>query len=334
MKKATIFAVITAMLILAGCAESRSAQSDAPEPSTAAQTGEAPQSAEIAAPETEASWRYELTTWKIEDEFIGEDGVKLASVDYAYPELTAVCEGDEGVCGTMPEEVQSVLEAFNQGVRDYVLTLDTAKYLGGMAQEQYNEMGEEYRRYFAAYEGATQIVGTYEHGDLLDVQLLQSGYWGGAHGGEEYRNLHFDLREGKFFALSDLTDTPDRLHDLIAEDIISGIYEQNEESWYFDSFFETIRGREEYNVSFGEAGVTVIFDEYEIAPYLSRFDIVLSSVSEIWGKPDFRNGAVRGAISAQKRPPAERGRALLNNQFYLHDLLVHTCGCSAVLRGL
>lgn len=280
MKKAAVFAFISAMLILTGCAESRSAQSSAPEPSTAAQTDEARQSEQSDA--QEAVRHYELTTRKIKDEFTGEDGVKLASVGYAYPELSAVCEGGKGVCGTMPEEVQSVLEAFNQGVWDYVQTLDTAGDLGGMAQEQYNEMGEEYRQYFTAYEGATQITGAYEHGDLLEVQLLQSGYWGGAHGGEEYRNLHFDLKEGKFFVLSDVTDTPDRLHDLIAEDIINVIFDREEENRYSDGFSEAIRGREEYNVAFGEAGVGVIFDEYEIAPYASGMPEFTVPYEKIW----------------------------------------------------
>ncbi len=293
MKRTAIIAMLLSLLLLipTGCAGKNEAQKAAlPEPQTptaAAQVTQQPQSAT-----PEPVWRYEVRKTTAADRY--EDaGVLLASINYEFPELVPVCDGGDGNAKP-PEDVQAVADAFNSGVWSYVLKLEDVRDLGQTALQQYNEMGPEYREYFTAYWGMTEVADPYERGDLLEVSMFGSTYWGGAHGAETIRNFHFDLKTGEFFELADLTDEPEKLHDMISEDIVNGIYDRSEEDWYFDSFYQTIREREEYNVSFGEDGVSVIFDEYEIAPYAS-------------GMPEFE-------IPYEKlaRFLNERGRRILN----------------------
>lgn len=267
-----VIMLLLLLLSLAGCAGKAETQSTDALAQSAAQTPEEQSAEPTDAPEQasapEASWRYELKTTKAADKY-EDGGVLLASIDYDYPELELVCDGEDGKCGEPPEEMLAVVDAFNGGVWQYVLELEDVRDLGKTAMEQYNETDPEYRQYFTAYYGMSEVSEPYWRGDLLEVSMFTSTYWGGAHGAESSRNFHFDLKTGEFFELSDLTDRPEKLHKLISDDIINGIYERGEEGWYFDGFAQTIEGREEYNVSFGEDGVDVIFDEYEIAPYAS-----------------------------------------------------------------
>lgn len=266
--KKTLALAILLLLLLTGCAgKPAEAPSDAA-PQSPAPAAQAQPSDPAAAAEPEVTWRYEVKTENVKDKY--EDaGVMLATTDNDYPVLELVCDGEEGKCGEPPEEMQAVVDAFYKGSWGYMLELDTAYELGKMALEQYNETDPEYRQYFPTYYNWTEIGETRQAGDLIEVQVFGSTYLGGAHGVEEIKNFHFDLKTGEFFELSDLTDEPEKLRQVIADDIVNGIFEHNGEGEYFDGFAQTIEGREAYNVSFGEDGMTVIFDEYEIAPYAS-----------------------------------------------------------------
>lgn len=278
---AVVAAFFFLMLILAGC-KGQASQPAAPAAPAVPEPAQQTAAAQPQTPEPEATWHYELTKQTTKDEFIGEDDVKLASIDYEYPELTAVCEGDKDKCAEMPADVKATLDAFNNGVRDYILSLETAAGLAEMAKEQYNETDSEYRKYFAAYYATMEVVNARIAGDLAEAQLFGSVYYGGAHGVENVKNFHFDLKTGEFFELSDLTDTPEKLHDMIAGDIVDGIYDGGGEGEYFDGFDATIRSREQYNVALNEDGVEVIFDEYEIAPYASGLPTFTVPYEKIW----------------------------------------------------
>ena len=273
MKRTTVIATILAiLLVLAGCAAEEQTRPAAADGTAAERTEEERQTPAAVEPEPEpepepeAAWHYEVKTENVKDKY-EDGGVVLAKTDNDYPVLELVCDGGDGK--QPPEEMQTVADAFNRGSWGYMLELDSAYELGVSALEQYNGTDAAYRQYFSPYSDITEICSTYEHGELLDVQIFHSVYWGGAHGAEDFRNFHFDLKTGEFFELSDLTDTPEKLRSAIAGDIIDGIFERGEERAYFDGFAQTIKEREEYNVSFGEDGISVIFSEYEIAPYAS-----------------------------------------------------------------
>lgn len=266
-KTAILAAALSALLILAGCAGGKQTEAPAEQPQTAQTVQEQPKASESPAAEEPPAptWHYEVKTTTAADKY-EDGGVLFASIDYDFPELVPVCDsGDKSA--EPPQEVKAISDAFYEGSWGYILGLEDVRELGSAARQQYNEMGEEYRQYFTAYWGTTEVSRTYERGDLLDVSIFHSAYWGGAHGSADEKNLHFDLKTGEFFELNDLSDTPEELRGMIAEDIIDGIYDRGEEDWYFDGFAQTVREHESYNVSFGEDGVSVVFDEYDIAPY-------------------------------------------------------------------
>lgn len=251
-------------LSLAGCT---SPAANTPTPAVTAPATQLPSQSAAPAetPAQEVTWEYALTTETVSDEYANEEGVVLATVSYTYPVLTAVSSTKAGQ--KAPNSVQRVVDRFNLGIQDYVDSLYTAEELGQQAREQYEGTDPEYRSYWSPYYCWTESGDTFRQGDFLEARVFRTTYWGGAHGAEEIRNFHYDLGTGTFVELTDLTDDWPGLHDLIAEDVIDGIFARGEENWYNDGFSQTIRDRESYNVSFGEEGVSVIFDEYEIGAY-------------------------------------------------------------------
>ncbi len=275
-KSISVLLALALTVSLAGCAAKPAAPSAAP---GTAGSNAVPEKLPEA---PKLTWHYELTTKKTEGEAKNDEGVVLATNSYELPVLIAVCD-DKASGRQPPAEVQKILDAFNDEIADYqqtVLTAATDIAVG--AQEQYSETSEEYRQYFVSYYEDTEVIGSRIAGDLAEVCMMECGYWGGAHGAEYIRNLHFDLTEGKFVELNDLTDASARLRAEIAEDIIEEIYDRGEEDWYFDDFAQSIRESETYNVSFEEDGLIVIFGEYEIAPYASgmpEFSIPYEKIS-------------------------------------------------------
>ncbi|MBE7004406.1 MAG: DUF3298 domain-containing protein [Ruminococcaceae bacterium] len=274
MKRA--LSLVLALLLALSCAacSGQSAPQPAKEPAQQTEPAVQPSSSEPQPqsepePAKEAVWHYTLTTQTAADRCVldDNDSTVLATTSYEYPVLSA--ESDGGAGQEPPEAVRRVVDAFNSGVQSYLSGLTSAGELGETAKQQYLETDPEYRTYFTAYYGATEVCYTRQTDELLEIQLFESYYWGGAHGVESFENLHFDLGTGSFFELADLTDDAPRLHDLIAETIIEDIFDRGEENWYFENFAQSIRERKIYNVSLDAEGFNVIFDEYEIAAYAS-----------------------------------------------------------------
>lgn len=212
----------------------------------------------------EAAWRYVLTTETRTEEERNDAGVLLATTSYELPTLSAVCDD---ASQEPPEAQRTVCEAFNRRVAAYAESLTTAKQLAGDAEEQYNEMGEEYRENFPTYTEELRVSESRRFGDLLEVSFQTYGYWGGAHGGASFFTWHFDLSEGAFFEPADLSDRPEELNRMIADEIIAAIEQANEADGLFEDYAETIRAKDSFEVYFGTDAMDVGFEQYEIAPY-------------------------------------------------------------------
>ncbi len=267
MKK--VFALLLTLslaLTLCGCA---------PRETPAAPDTDGASSAEPAKPEEPAeAWDYELTTETSTEERKNEDGVLLVTWSYEQPALRLKNEKGEIFSAEQPargatQEQLDVCGAFNDASSARMAAAREAlDAMEADARELFTERDAESGGDFPTFASENTVGTVYRSGDLLDVLLSGYSYWGGAHGGMGYENLHFDLKTGEFFTLADLTDRPAELCGALADEILNQIYAGEEWEYYFDDFEETIRGAEDYNVSFGETGLTAIFGQYELAPYV------------------------------------------------------------------
>ena len=265
----TSLLALALVLSLIGCG-SQTAQSEA--------SGSAYEKPEENTPQEEASgiedkpqtgtaaWRYVLTTDKWTEEKKNDEGVLLAETSYELPKLEAICDGEDA-SQTPPEAQRKVCEAFNSRVAELSQSLNTAEKLAEIAQEQYIEMSEEYRKSFGNYTEELRISESCQRGDLLEVSFQTYGYWGGAHGGSSFFSWHYDLADGKFIELADLSDQPEKLNQMIANEIIRSIENGTDTDEYVEDYAKTIRAKESFEVSFGTDAMSVIFSQYEIASY-------------------------------------------------------------------
>ena len=214
------------------------------------------------------AWHYVLTTEKRTEKKRNDEGFLLAETSYELPKLDVICDRGDAP-QTPPEEQRKVCEVFNSRVAELSQSLNTVEKLAENAQEQYNEMSEEYRRSFGNYSEELSVSESRQSGDLLEVSFQTYGYWGGAHGGSSFFSWHYDLADGKFIELADLCDEPEKLNQMVANEIISSIEKGNETDGYFEDYAETIRAKERFEVSFGADAMTVTFSQYEIACYAS-----------------------------------------------------------------
>ena len=262
---------LTLVLSLIGCG-SQTAQSEASRPAAekpAENTAQEEANGAEDKPQTGTiAWHYVLTTDKRTEEKKNAEGVLLAETSYELPKLEAICDGGDTSL-TPPEAQRKVCEAFNSRVAELSRSLNSAEKLAESAQEQYNEMSEEYRKSFGNYTEELRVSESRQRGDLLEVSFQTYGYWGGAHGGSSFFSWHYDLADGKFIELADLSDEPEKLNQMVANEIISSIEKGNETDGYFEDYAETIRAKERFEVSFGADAMTVTFSQYEIACYAS-----------------------------------------------------------------
>jgi hypothetical protein len=286
---------LTLVLSLIGCG-SQTAQSEASRPAAekpAENTAQEEANGAEDKPQTGTiAWHYVLTTDKRTEEKKNAEGVLLAETRYELPKLEAICDGGDA-SQTPPEAQRRVCEVFNSRVAELSKSLTTVEKLAESAQEQYTEMSEEYRKSFGSYTEELRVSESRQRGDLLEVSFQTYGYWGGAHGGSSFFSWHYDLADGKFIELADLSDQPDKLNQMVANEIISSIENGADTDEYVEDYAEIIRAKEGFEVSFGADAMTVIFSQYEIASYA-------------FGIPTFE-------ISYDKLAPLlnERGRRLL-----------------------
>lgn len=239
---------------------------------TQEQTDPAP--SETEAPETrEVRWSYNLRIDTTEDAYDSDDGVRLASTTYERPVLELVSDGDAEA--VPPEAMQTVCGAFNERFDEFYNVSEgddryywsSAAGLGATALEQYEAMDEAYRGDFFAYWYNVSVSSYRLEGDLIEIALEFDSYTGGAHGAHSTEGFHFDLQEGAFFELSDLTDAPDGLAGALADEISLQIVTSDEADEYFPGYGTTIKNYGDYKFMLGDDSLTVIFGEYEIAPY-------------------------------------------------------------------
>ena len=225
-------------------------------------------------------WHYALTVETTAAEHKNEDGVLLAATYYEMPRLTLEAEGDASGWEP-PEEMQAVCDLFNTSIDRSALWGGTPWDVAAEAESLY-EARKEYGGEFMQLAEEFRLQETHLAGDLLSVR--GEGYinLGGMHPDWDYAAWNFDLTEGSFFTLSDLTDRPEELHDALVQNLIDRIYASEKWEAYYEDVEEILRGTPEFKVSFGEESMTVWFSEYEIAPFVAgipEFEIPYAEIS-------------------------------------------------------
>lgn len=106
--------------------------------------------------------------------------------------------------------------------------------------------------------------------DLLTVE--KEGYHypiGAAHGMPSRQYYHFNFKTGQRYYLADLFQPDSDYRDAITQRINSMISAASKQKLYYGEQLDSIRSDQEFSVS--EAGLKVIFQPYEIAPYAAGF---------------------------------------------------------------
>lgn len=207
----------------------------------------------------DGEWSYVLKIETIEDEYFGDGGTLFASVSYERPVLELVCDGDAD--SIPPAAMQAVCDSFNRHYDEIYADL-SAETQGKSAEETYREIGFRY-----TYENEIKVIASRVDGDLVEIELQQYSYCGGAHGGAARWGCHFDLREAAFFTLADLTDDDAGLSRAVSDEILRQIDATGAGEYYFNGYEDTIRNKDAQEFTLGETSLTVIFGEYEIASY-------------------------------------------------------------------
>ena len=230
----------------------------------------------------EVDWSYSLRIDQTGSEYESEDGVHLASVSYERPVLEVVSDVDF-YGATPPDEMQEVCDRFNEKLDDIYPDPYSVPEICESARNLYDQMDENARVSFHTFIEEVTVKNYRIDGDLAEFVIERYGYRGGAHGGATRVGYHFDLKNGEYFTLSDVTDDIDALNAAVAEEIIIQVYKNGEDNYYLSpGYADTINGYKDFNVSLGDDSLTVIFGEYEIGPYAAgiiEFEIPYGIVS-------------------------------------------------------
>ncbi len=272
MKKLLIALSAAALaLSLCACAQKAPAASVASETGSAASIGTEPEPVEAQALQEDEVWHYELTTQTASEEYKADDGTLLAAWSFEEPILIFRSESGKSFSGHLPnlgvtEEQIAIAKAFNDGIaafeRESLMSFEGVK---SEAWEQYDwKTSQKIEFQPLVYE--MTVEKSRLHGDLLSVLTCEYVNLGGAHPDWACKSRNFDLATGEFFTPNDLTDDPAALRKAIADHIVSDIYVSEEYEYYNDDFEETVRAEEDFTAYFDETGMTVFFEEYEIAP--------------------------------------------------------------------
>jgi len=259
----TAFALVIAA---AGCSGGGASQPQSASADVSA--AQASASAPSAPAGSEKVWHYEVKTENYSNEYKNGNGELMASVNYEYPVLAAVDEDGriyDGEGEAPSKEMLDACEAFNSVLVESDFE-DAFNGLCKMADENL-KLSEEYGGFFSPCFEELSIDSVYMTGSMASVDGSVYSYWGGAHPDGGKITFNFDLEEGDFFELDDLTDEPENMRRLISDRILDEIYEDSYDVGLFEGFEEEVYALNEIEYSFNENGLGVTFPEYTIGPH-------------------------------------------------------------------
>ncbi len=270
MKKAiSLTLTLVLALSLTACAKKDSAPEMVPaipaQPveTTPAETAEEPQ-------EQAAIYTTEART--VETEITAEDGTVVGNTKCTLNYLTT----DGG------EEMQAVCKTFNDAMDAFAAeTYAEDSEFAAHSREVYEWQTSENIEFMPCYDEFA-VTDTLMSDTMLSIVGAGSNYTGGAHPNNYMMAWNYDLRNGKFFTLNDLTDDPAALRAAIADEVFFQIAAESDSEMYNEDYADTLRATEDFNVYFQTGNMmTVWFDEYVIAPHaagIPAFSMELSVI--------------------------------------------------------
>lgn len=215
----------------------------------------------------------QTTNWSLlirEEEWnvYADDGRMLVQASYARPQLAEDGDGE-----TMTTN-DAVAGAINHYFEDWMTKqLEFLDDVTEMAQEHYGLSGEDDRWDTEDY-SYTDIVKTdyWKGGRLLCIRMEYSTYSGGAHPNSWREAVSFDLMTGRTVTVPDLTDDLDALTEAVTEKLLlaitqTDIWMENGADGFFPDYADTVAEWMDKPLIFGQEGMTVVFNAYDIASY-------------------------------------------------------------------
>lgn len=198
-----------------------------------------------------------------------EDGRLLVQASYARPEL--VEDGDGEVVTTN----EAVAVALNRYFEDWMTQqLQFLDDVAEMAQEHYGLSDGEDERWGTEGYSYTDIVKTdyWRGGLLLCFRMEYSTYSGGAHPNSWREAVSFDLATGRTVTVPDMTDDLEGLKAAVTDKLLLAITQTD--TWteygadgFFPDYAGTVAEWMDKTLLFGDEGITVVFNAYDIASY-------------------------------------------------------------------
>lgn len=107
---------------------------------------------------------------------------------------------------------------------------------------------------------------------LLCVSMNYISYSGGAHPNSWRMSVSFDLNDGRYVKITDLTDDPEGMRDAVAENLMyqikkSQVWAEVGEEGFFEDYPQSLQEWMDHCLVFGDSGITVVYNPYTLAPY-------------------------------------------------------------------
>lgn len=135
---------------------------------------------------------------------------------------------------------------------------------------------------------------------VLSFVFTDVSFTGGVHPNSYSNARNYNLRTGELIHIADITDDFGNLKNLISNYIKQNALSENVQDMYYENWQESIDDEiADYNWYFSEDGITIIINEYIIAPHAAGIIFFTIPYSELDGsiKPDFMPKKMNGNIN-------------------------------------
>ncbi len=187
-----------------------------------------------------------------------EDGITLAELTATFPQIV-----------NLPDTI--VMDLINHSIQDYIRLEGGYDGVMETALGDYKEGVEWVDFTTNHYSLDVQVEPELQSDKLFSVCYEFAAYMGGAHPDHWTRVEMYDIATGELVLLESMITDMDAFHEKVAELLLKQIEETGmaEHESFFEGYEETVRAWHSDQAVATQDGLTVFFDYYELAPYVS-----------------------------------------------------------------